>query len=682
MSENLIVSSSIRLASNDLVKFIQNASPNEKKTIFKDKNFRRYIITELSRTDWGKILTFIDKDSFDSLFDDDFAKMFVQEAGEFEYKVDYLYAFLNKDLLNSMKEKNYLFTLLQRLYFANAFFSNIKLIYEERKNLLTRALKMPDLNDEILSIIQRNFYPIKYDYSKIIDYAENEQAIQDMQSILSNPDIYKRYANNFPLLSALSPHNREYFYKDVDFSQMNEKQRAILFKLISNNIQFRIPKQIYINSEFIDYVSNISNIEQYRSIIYNLIDNNADAMKLIEAKRKEIYDELIDRFINDKLSKFGDLVYDNQSGKKKYKRNIYSVIYRDNGKYVIFDKYFAACPRDTFFACGMLYDALNTLPEFKEMLSSEEIEIIDRIVDLFHLEIDTYKEYNDIEYFKTYNEKKDVYQELNSPSIISNELKYRYQAACEEFRKIEDMLPNKSIAITFADMLKSARLCFSRHLADNLYTPKGEPTRITDDGVKIYDISSRDFHCLVHAEDKLDFDYIEVSNDDHNINISMSLIDNNHLTLYKNGICLGYLKFSSNSILHALYEDSFTTLASKEKSILKERFRYPITSYVPTYLDVDDLMGNTVSYNEIKVKANPNASDQDNRQIFKADYILCLDTIRKSELKIAKKLNLPIVFINSMKANRIFNNKKYTPVIKREIPDIGLEYIDSKLNNY
>ena len=111
--------------------------------------------------------------------------MFVQEAGEFEYKVDYLYAFLNKDLLNSMKEKNYLFTLLQRLYFANAFFSNIKLIYEERKNLLTRALKMPDLNDEILSIIQRNFYPIKYDYSKIIDYAENEQAIQDMQSILS-----------------------------------------------------------------------------------------------------------------------------------------------------------------------------------------------------------------------------------------------------------------------------------------------------------------------------------------------------------------------------------------------------------------------------------------------------------------------------------------------------------------
>ena len=684
MVDNLIVSASLRLTSNNLLNTLQEATDAQKKKIFKDTDFRKFIITKLSRSDWGKIMTILNRSTFDYLFDDDFAKMFVNESEEFEYRVDYLNAFLDKDLLRCLKDKDCFFILMQKPYFANVYFTNAKLSYKERKKLLIKALKRTDLiDDEALSIFQVFYYPIKYDYRNLASYEENSQAVQDMQTILSNPEIFKRYSDNFSLLSTLSPENREYLYKDADYSQMDRKQRQILFKLIANNIQFRIPKRIYTNIEFINSIAELQDIGEYRTFINNLSDNNIEAMQSIEAKRKEIYDELIDRFIENKLSKFGDAIYDKKQKKNVYKSNIYSEIYKLNGKHIVYDKFFAACPRDTFLACGVIYDAMQTLPEFKEMLSQAECEIVDKVIDMFNLEIDIYRDYNNLESvsFRPYDEEQRAYRDLNQTNIISNELKCRYQEFCKELLDLEWKLPNKSIAQTLGKMLKSAKMCFSRELIDKIYTPSGRATEIKN-GVKIYDISNKNFHCLVHSEGHIDFDYTEVPQGEHEINISMSLIDKNHLILYKSGICLGYSNISSNSVLHALYEDSFTTLALKEKSILKHRFRDAITSYIPSYLDIDNFMANTGSYNEIKIKANPNGTDENDRQIFKADYILAIDKIRDFEYEMAKKLNLPIVFIDRKKIYKRPTNEKYIPVIKREIPGMALEYQDKGLNNF
>ena len=211
MVDNLIVSASLRLTSNNLLNTLQKATDAQKKKIFKDADFRKFIITKLSRSDWGKIMTILNRSTFDYLFDDDFAKMFVNESEEFEYRVDYLNAFLDKDLLRSLKDKDCFFILMQKPYFANVYFTNAKLSYKERKKLLIKALKRTDLiDDEALSIFQVFYYPIKYDYRNLASYEENSQAVQDMQTILSNPEIFKRYSDNFSLLSTLSPENREY----------------------------------------------------------------------------------------------------------------------------------------------------------------------------------------------------------------------------------------------------------------------------------------------------------------------------------------------------------------------------------------------------------------------------------------------------------------------------------------
>ncbi len=684
MADNLIVLTTLRLTSDNIISKIQTATAEEKKEILQNPEFRKFIISESSRTDWGKVMISIDENSIDYLFDKDFANMFVKGCEEFNYRVDYLHAFLDKKLFRSLKDKDCFFILMQKPYFAEIYLSNTELSYEERNKLLKIALKETDLiGDESLSVFQRYFYPIKYDYKNIASYTENLQAIQDMQKLLSKPEIFKRYSENFLLISTLSPENREYMYKDADYAQMDENQRRILFKLIANNIQFRIPKKIYTNTEFIKSIAQLQDIAEYRNFINNLSDNNKGAMRLIETKRNEIYNEMIDQFIKNKLNKHGDLVYDKKTKKNVYKSTIYSEIYRFNGKYFIFDKFFASCPRDVFFACGVIYDAMQTIEEFGEMMTQEESEIVDNIIEMFNLEIDSYKLYNNLDdqALITYPGQVKASKHLNETNIISNELYYKYQELCLKFNEIEEKLPNKSIAQTLGKMLKLARLSFAKELSDNLYTPGDRYTKIKN-GVKIYDISNKNFHCLVHSEGCVDFDYEEVPEGDHNINISMSLIDKKHLILFKSGLCFGYSNIKSNQVLHALYEDSFTSYASKDDSQLKPRFRDAITRYVPSYLDIDDFMANTSTYNEIKIKAIPNATDERGRQIFKADYILAIDTIRDFEYEAAKKLNLPIVFIDQ---NKIYSkpvDEIYKPVIRRKLTSIGNEYRNNEYNNY
>ena len=686
MADNLIVLTTLRLTSENIISKIQTATDEEKKEIFQNTEFRKFIITQALVKDLRKVLETIDDRSADYLFDNDFANMFVKECKEFNSKVSYLSSFLNRGVFKSLKDKDCFFTLMQKPSFADEYFANAKLSYDEMRVLLKKVLSDRRLvGDETISIIQQYFYPKRYNYQNIASYSENLQAIQDMQEILSNPEIFKMYSENFSLMSSLSPENREYLYKDVDYAQMDENQRHMIFKLIANNIQFRIPRRIYTNPEFIDLIAQLQDISEYRNCINNLSDNNIEAMKLIEAKRNEIYDEMMDRFVNDKLSKRGDLVYDDKTKEKVRTPNVYSKIYEFNGKRFIYDKFFAACPRNAFFACGVIYDAMHTNEEFGEILSQEEREIVETIIEMFNLEIETYKVYNNLNNstFRTVFEQRTALNDINGPNIISNELYYKYQELCIKFRDIESKLPNKSIAQTLGKMLKLARISFAKELSDSLYTPKDKCTRI-ENGVKIYDITNKNFHCLVHSESHKDFNYAEVPEGDHNINISMSLIDRNHLVLFADGLCFGYSNINGNQVLHALYEDSFTRYASKNDTQLKSRFRDAITNYVPSYLDIDDFMANTDRYNEIKIKAIPNATDDKGRKIFKADYILALDTIRDFEYETAKKLDIPIVFIDSNKIYERYPAKKYEPVLKRKLTMLEPEYQDNngEFNKY
>ena len=638
---------------DDLPEFVSRLSLEDKSRfskLLKDKVFREYIIKVLPRSKWGNIMQQLTPKTVDDLFDDEFFVTFFSECPEVEKKLSYIAVWLNDDVKKSMVNKPYFYHyLIENVQFTETFmgWARTNIYYQTRFKILHYCLEENQYSYDVLAILQDTLYPEEYVLEYERDYSANAIAIKDINQLLANEKIFSIYFKNFKLLSSLAPENLTFIYSKKSFSNFDKDDIDNLFKLIENGYEFTLPSSIYLDQLFINEAISIYPIERFRKIVLHLGVKNKDAISFIQKYRNQEYDRIIQAFLSNKINQ------DN------YDLN--------RVKQIIFDRYFAASPHDTFLMASGIYDTMNTLPSFDGILTKRGHEIIQVLVDELQYELKSKP--NEAEGMNSLN------------NIASLEDVKNLKNMCV---KLQNLWPNDekiSLAENFAALFKKSREFFNRHINETLYKPAGTATKILPNGVKVYDITDTNFHCLVHAgqvPNESEELFAPIPNGGHNINISMSLLGRNKLETYDGEVILGYSKVDDGAVMHALNMDSFTLYSNRGK-VEKYSFAHAVTQYMPTYIDVDSFMSLTCGYNEIKIKATPNTINKNGQKIFKADYVLCKTTITKTDIEIASKYNLPIVYIDERKINaerakemNKSTQKRYIPIIYRIYPRLNL----------
>lgn len=151
-------------------------------------------------------------------------------------------------------------------------------------------------------------------------------------------------------------------------------------------------------------------------------------------------------------------------------------------------------------------------------------------------------------------------------------------------------------------------------------------------GIDIYELNGENFKMLVN--------HTRLLRSDENPNFiwgdqkdvaSLSLIGDKCLTTFRNpneNIILGFNEFDYRNVMHIFHSDSMSSHELSSKRVID-------------LLNPDDLINNTVNYNEILMKY----SDK-----LKPSYVVCYDDIKEGDVAVSKKLgNIPIVLIHTNK---------------------------------
>ena len=151
------------------------------------------------------------------------------------------------------------------------------------------------------------------------------------------------------------------------------------------------------------------------------------------------------------------------------------------------------------------------------------------------------------------------------------------------------------------------------------------------DDVTIYKLNGEDFLLPVHATEysKDDNDFKWDQNSDIKT-LSISLIGSKCLGLFRNPkecIIVGFNKLNSNDIMHMYHADSYSDREYSTKKI--NELCMPL-----------ELLSKTYGYNEILIAQNIL-----NNEKLIPNYLVCYDEVTDNEIKLAKKLTVPIILI-------------------------------------
>lgn len=496
---------------------------------------------------------------------------------------------------------------------------------KQKEDTFPYLIENVNLDPIYLASILKGIYPEPYKRDEAIDETPNEEIIEFLSSLLKEESIRNRFLNEFALISCLDPTNREKIYGDKAYSSLSIKEKKILIKLLSNQIDVNLPKTILDDTEFLEDVAQIPDCQQYNCVLRTLqLTNPNDLTKLIE-KREETIDLLVDEYMLDSNGFFEH----------------YQSLYVQNFVELVFERFFGACVNDTFLTANVILDASESLSELETELNKtfsdngkEVLEILREIL-IKLMKRNLYPSY--------------FTQHINEDA----ELKTNFNNLIVNAREIENF-PKK-----YAKLFKSARTLFEKRvnieiekLPIKLKNPNGNPN--------VFEIDySIPFHMLVHTEGvdstKIPSNIIpELPSYEHQFNVSMSLLNNSHFETfdplgYDEKIIFGFNKIPNGALMHACMQDSFTQYADKHQR--QPKFKEMITNYPPTYLDIDSFMAGTKYMNELKVHATPNSKNKRGKDVMMPNYILCIDNIKVKELDLSERLEIPIVYVDTKKLN-------------------------------
>lgn len=616
----------------DLVDFIKRLSIDDITNLLTDNEFKEYVCENITNVNvymifevltYDETMLFVDK-KFVSLISGKPAKAF--ECVFSRIKSDALADILMQDYANEL----FYIDVLRN-------FINPSWPIELKTKIFNMAIEI-DVNNVVLGSLTKSLYYERYVVDEDKDYSVNQREIAMIAEFLKDDAIKQRYFESVGLLMSLDPVNRSMLYKDIkSYSALSKKDKQNLIELLSMGYETNLPNTILDDYDFICDVSKIEDSNKYRMAKLCVKEQSESSYELIEQEKVKIVNRSVPIILN---NDFKDLKEFDIS-----KRELVNSI---------FYKYFQLSPRDVFIKACMIKDAMNSIDGYKDKFSEDGIYLIDKLVQLILTQPDL-KNNNKLmyssEFFKLSEDNYEIFQEV-----------------------VYGLTKRDNWKMLFDKAINTAKNNFVEELNGCLYSPDSKNLVENEDGLKVYDITkNKRFHLLVHKTSVYlpsDFKFPELEEGQY-LNTSMSVLNNNHLTTFGKDvddcdIIFGYSHANADEVVHALPSDSFSKLKGNPKVKINKKFKEVETGYAATYLSVFDFMANMNRnekvINEIKQHITSTYVDEKGRGYVVPDYILCKNEIREIDKIIAKKYNLPIVFVNENEVTK-FSEENFTRTI-------------------
>ena len=635
---------------NSIGMFFSMLSDTDRERLLKTEKFRDFLVSD--RNAFFELIDDLHKEECFFLFDGNFIEELFSNEASTKLAYSVLEITRNKYARDEIVSK-YRYVILTNPKNLTQISSIFDYLSDDiRFDIFSEFIKNDTIDSCILSYFLHAVYPKRYVYSEDLDYRENEKTISKIIKLLNDKAVRKVIYEDYSLLSELDPANRSILYLNKNYHEMSEQEKKNLLKLLKENVDTTLHEGILLNGDFIESVACIENVVEYKTILQSLKLNNPRVVEYIKEKRNEYYDFYINKFKNEDLEEF------TSTTSEKITSHIADYI---------FDRYFEVCPTDSLYSACVVFDAMD-MPGFEKHLTKEGLQVIEKLKDLL-IEITRKNEY--VSSLNKSVEREDL--------ELIDELK--------ELSDLMDKVPN--FAEKFVRLMKTARKTFETQVRRSI--SKLKTTQIEhESGATVYEIDYKSpFMMLVHSQviKQVEREVImpNVPKARHELNVSMSLLDNNHLRTFgdknlEDYVNFGFISIGENALKHAYVRDSFTDYAVSRGNI--RRLEYVVSEYPPTYIDLQNFMAWTAdnNYNELKIHAHANATSSSGENIMKPDYILCKDNIREIEIEISKKFNIPIVFVNTKKVEHTKSNRNYEPTLHKTYEEFNVVAYQDKTN--
>lgn len=394
----------------------------------------------------------------------------------------------------------------------------------------------------------------------------------------------------------------------------------ILDEIVENNkldyllkLGLKIPYNIAINSILVKKLINTFDIVNYRRTLEALSINNFCIVELIESKMHERYDDMFNDLNSEGiLGCFQEFYNDFDKGIfDPNKSSLYSELYRSfseikksnfyylgQSEKILKEKtnaFLLSCISDKYFG----EFSQNLLINIKSIVKLNERRVL--------IPIERLKIYNMILNFNNLS----VFDKKNLYSLL--DVKYK-EYLYDDFRLCRDFL---------YDLYN-----------DSFFKLDGMDYAIVD-GIKVYKLEGQDFYIPIHMtgisriKGNIDNIWKDDLSNTRIRSLSLSIISHKSLSTYhsfEKFVGFGFNRIPKEQIWHVCPWDSYSSGCDEISS-------------VNVLYDLEELINKSSVYNELVVT--------ENEEVIKPSYLVCRDKIDNFDYDIAKKLNVPIVLIDS-----------------------------------
>ena len=428
--------------------------------------------------------------------------------------------------------------------------------------------------------------------------------------VLKDKELYDKLMSiNLPknFLSSIHVDTVNYLLQDKHFENL-----LINYDVAGLNYLFErglsLPIYLQENKEIIDKFATIENVNTSYAYLERLGINNPYLKDNIMKKRKVLYKEKA-KSIDSNLEIFSK--YKDYLNKKR-------ILTKDED------------PR-LFHIISIYHQREDCLRNLKRLTETVMLEMI---VDYLFEDM-TYNAFKNIGIILKYTkESKEELVSSDNLSIYNNIYNFYSLSFDEKLSFFNNVMEKDNMIEAFYDDFKNVLNHSYDSINNSLYdiTSKEKVNTIND--IPIYKLEGEPFYMLVHDTSFPRYEE-NIENIWHNKSktASLSLIGDTHLQTYTDpnkNIILGFNNIDINYIMHVYKSDSFSA-------------REYGTNKVQSIMSPEELLRNTINYNEILIK-------EDNNLV--PSYIVCYDEVKPGDISASKELgNIPIVIIDTKKYN-------------------------------
>lgn len=480
------------------------------------------------------------------------------------------------------------------------------------------------------------------------------------------------------LVIAASRSAAEYLLnEDSGFIHLEDYKYDELLKLFSKNCT--IPSHHLSEKEFIEKITTIESIKDYRFLINNLSKSN-DTSEITKARKKYYNQEILNYNVeNNMLERYYQLY-------QELPQIVESNIVDYEKVEEILNKYF------NFYGSGdnewYIRRKLNeyirskdkeTLKEF--LVSESNLQLSNMIID-YHFEDIPFNFFLDIKQLLSFHQKEN--QILNNEELeIYNKLINIDKLTYEEKIQLHNRLKQEDFISKNYDIFRTAKDKSASLIKEKILTKESvqkyyDKSLSSTYGVPIYVLEGQEFYAFVKSLYRKTFILTKEQMTSTTEGGSYSLDGSAKLNTYKDprtNYNIIFSDFPTNQIVHMYPVDSYSKYVRKSDS--------PATPRVNKLYTPQELVETSNDYNEI-ILSQPNElihNDELNNQLTLPTILglYCYDEISNFDIESAKKLGVGIVLVKTKaykinRENKLSMNDTLAPSFDQRYAD-NIDYL-------